>query len=280
MNSLRTIKPGANWKKSGREILLAQISAGKDLEPANWFEVTENLLPEKLVMFFSKPAAVVAAIALLVFGGGTASVWASAKAKPGDSLYIAKIISEKTQLAFTFDAKEKTKLNLEFAGKRVEEAARVIAEPDDEQDKNARIEELASSFKKEISAAKTRLSKNAPAPAAGESVTEGQEDGKVFGADFGRSNEGMEIAPGGEAAAGAGAQEGTSTPLATGPAARTPETALGEAEKLFDRKDYQGSLDMLKQASDIIDKGAPGPGLAAPVASGTEAQKGSATSTK
>ena len=50
------------------------------------------------------------------------------KTKPGDSLYIAKIVSEKTQYALTFDDKSKAQLGLQFATNRVEEMNKVLAE--------------------------------------------------------------------------------------------------------------------------------------------------------
>lgn len=303
LKNLKSVSASASWKKSNRDILFSQISGGsKEPERANWFEVFENFLPQKMVFVFSKPVAVFAVIALIVFGGSAASIAASARSKPGDSLYIAKIISEKTKLALTFDSKAKAQLNLEFAGNRATEATQVLSESGTDQEKNAQLDELSTNFKKELTAVKSRLAKINPNSTSnnndnnnnGNAGSTGDEKVQVFGSALEKTDQGVEVSDNQENSNKDNINQAATTTKTSGAAVfSTADSALADAEKLFDQKDYQGSLTKLKELSVIIDQGAPA-GASAPVASSTaatttsastatatpEVKQGSATSTK
>lgn len=307
LNNLKSIKPDSQWEKGNRELLFNQIIGGQaapeggqaagDFKLA-WFKVLAGAaVHSKMIKQLSQPAFIVCAIVIIVFGGGIAGVRAARDTKPGDSLYIAKIISEKTQLAITFNEKEKAKLGLDFAGNRAREISQVIAESD--KNKEAQMEKLTKDFKNEIKQVKSRLEKiNAIAKkdaAAGGSAA-GQSDGAqgteqdagVFSANLGKDNKGMEISESNKPAApegplrrsfseasGQAAVAGenkaaaenqvqspdaaTTTEMAAAQSAQISdsgdlENALNEAEKLFDEKDFDGSLNKLNEANDIIDK--------------------------
>jgi hypothetical protein len=295
LHSLRAIQPNAAWKKSNRDILFAQITGGVEPERANWFEVFENFLPERMVFVFSKPVAVFAAIALIVFGGSAVSISASARSKPGDSLYIAKIISEKTKLALTFDSKAKAHLNLEFAGNRATEATQVLSEAGTDQEKTAQLDELSTNFKKELTAVKSRLAKINPNSTiqnndngnTGDAGTAGDEKVQVFGSALEKTDKGLEVSETGENSNKTDSKNQAATTTEPGEAAvfSPADSALADAEKLFDQKDYQGSMDKLKEVSVLIDDGTPAV-APAPVATTSPAtttpavKEGSATSTK
>ena len=153
LNNLKKIKPDENWKKNYREVLYSQISAGQNSEkPESKIRfIFEEVILGKIFISFTRPiwATTLASILILVVGVG--GVYASKNSKPGDSLYIAKIISEKAQLAMTFDEKGKAKLGLEFATNRAKEITQVLEEqnyPEDQ--KTQKVEQLTQNFKKEI----------------------------------------------------------------------------------------------------------------------------------
>jgi len=101
-------------------------------------------------------------VALLVFSFlGAGSIWSVSAAKgtkPGDSLYVAKIVSEKAKLAVTFNEKEETKLRLSFATNRAEEINKVLDESASDK-KDETVSGLVSDMKNEIEAVKTKISK-------------------------------------------------------------------------------------------------------------------------
>lgn len=294
LNNLKSIKPDSQWEKGNRELLFNQIIGGQaapvggQAAPVGgqaagdfklgWFSVLAGAaVHSKIIKQLSQPACVVCAIVIIVFGGGIASVKASRNTKPGDSLYIAKIISEKTQFAITFNEKDKAKLGVEFAGNRAREISQVIAESD--KNKEAQVEKLTKDFRNEIKQVKSRLEKiNAIAKkGAGDSGATGssdetqgiEQDAGVFSANLGKDNKGMEISesnkPAGENKAEAVAENQVQSPAATTTEATADksapvsdggdlENALNEAEKLFNEKDFDGTLNKLNEANDMINK--------------------------
>jgi len=295
LKNLKSVSANAAWKQSNREILFSQIAGGKEPEQANWFEVFENFLPERMVFVFSKPVAVFAVIALIIFGGSAVSIAASARSKPGDSLYIAKIINEKTKQALTFDSKAKARLNLEFAGNRATEATQVLSEVGTDQEKSAQLNELTTNFKKELTAVKSRLAKINPNSTSknndngntGNAGTAGDEKVQVFGSALEKTDQGLEVSDNTQNINKTDSNnQAATTTNPSGAAVFSPtDSVLADAEKLFDQKDYQGSMDKLKELSVIIDQGE-STIVTTPIASTTVAtttpvvKEGSATSTK
>lgn len=286
LNNLKDIKPDSQWEKGNRELLFNQIIGGQAAPVGgqaagdfklSWFKILAGVAGHsKIIKQLSQPAFIVCAIVIIVFGGGIAGVMASRNTKPGDSLYIAKIISEKTQFAITFDEKDKAKLGLDFAGNRAREISQVIAESD--KNKEAQVEKLTKDFKNEIKQVKSRLEKinaiakkDASAGAAGGAGKESgaEQDSEVFSANLGKDNKRMEISesnkPAGENKAEAVAENQVQSPAATTTSATADksapdgdgkdlENALNEAEKLFNEKDFDGTLNKLNEANDIINK--------------------------
>lgn len=254
LNNLSGIVPSAEWKARTRDVLSSQISAGAQEERAGFFAVVDNLMPAWVASVTSKPVMVFALILLAVATGSYASVRASRETKPGDSLYIAKIINEKTQQALTFNETDKAKLNLEFATNRAEELAKVMEAPTPRQEET--IAELKTSFSSELTAAKsrlTRINQTQPAAAVAKIVVDSKntdqpasnndEKVQVFGANVGKDDTSLQIA---------------------------------EAEQLFAKKDISGTISKIDEAAKSLDEK---PADAAPATS-TPKEEVKATSTK
>lgn len=236
LHNLKKTSPDAVWKNGNRDILLSQISNGEPLVKMGLSETLKNLFVWKSLEWATQPAGVLLLIFAILAGGSFASVKIAKDAKPGDSLYIAKIISEKTQQAITFNEKAKTRLGIEFASNRAKEMAQVMtgSEGGEEADK------LEDSFKKEISTVKNRLEKMGlnDQVAVTPAETPANEDETVFSADSGKTDVGLQI---------------SESPMAAAPVAVTsPKAALEEAEKLFEQKDYEGTLSKLEEVQAII----------------------------
>lgn len=253
LNNLKSIKPDQSWRKSYQDILLSQISAGAEAdksESSNLKIIWQLITPGKTLIDMAKPvwATSLASVLILVIGIG--GVYASKNSKPGDSLYIAKIISEKTQLVMTFNEKDKAKLGLEFATNRAKEITRVLEEskePEDKKDK--KVEQLSQDFKKEINQVKNRLITIKAAES--QNKKEKEEDPEVFGANLGRSNQRMEIAEPVKPASDSKIDLNQAA-TTTKENLNSPHKVLEEAEKLFDQKNYNESIDKLEEVNKVI----------------------------
>lgn len=240
LSKLQTLKPDSDWKDRNRDILLSQIgNTTNEAKKISIWTVLNNFLPDSITMLASKPAMAFVAILAVVFGGSIMSIRAAKETTPGDSLYIAKIISEKTQLAITFSEKEKAKLNLEFASNRAEEIAKLSESPEQSTANTNNISNLTNNFKREIKEAKTRLTNMDNAKVAKEiekndnnntdnTANNNDEKIQVVGASLEQDDKNMQLS--------------------------APEQRLNEAEKLFENKDYSGTTDKLKEVTDTINK--------------------------
>ena len=149
LNNLKTIKPDDNFKKNCRDILYAQISAGtaENKSESNLKTIWDSLMPGKIFLQMAKPVWITSLASILILVIGVGGVYASKNSKPGDSLYIAKIISEKAQFVMTFNEKDKAKLGLEFATNRAKEITQVLEESKEPEDsKGKTVEKLKQNF--------------------------------------------------------------------------------------------------------------------------------------
>lgn len=213
-------------------------------------------MPREIFAELAKPVWLTGAACVLILAVGIGGVYASKNSKPGDSLYIAKIISERTQLAMTFNEKDKAKLGLEFAANRAKEITQVLKDEGQSDASKEKLENLAKNFKKEISQAKGRLTaiKSASQPA--------KDDEPVFGANLEKTDQRMEIA---EPVKPAEPKNDELKPTAEPPAAVATSTQanasqtdkmLEEAEKMFDEKNYDGTIDKLEEVNKVINQAA------------------------
>lgn len=246
LNNLKTVKPDDNWRKNYREILRSQILAGAAVNKteSNLKIIWESIMPGKIFIDLAKPVWATTLVSALILAIGIGGVYFSKNSKPGDSLYIAKIISEQAQQAITFNEKDKAKLGLEFAANRAKEITQVLEESKESADKKGeKVEQLSQNFKKEISQVKTRLT----TIKAAESQNKKTEEPEVFGANLGKSNERMELAEPAKPTAVA--------PVQPAPAATTTkENLIEEADKMFDKKNYDGTINKIKELKQIINQ--------------------------
>lgn len=251
LNNLKSIKPDKLWKAENREILYTQISnSAPQIIKLNIF--IDSLI--KIKEFFAQPSLALV-ILLAVMIGGSIFGTSAFTAKPGDSLYIAKIISEKAQLAMTFNEEEKTKLEIKFANNHAKEIAQLLSAQNQNQKDT---DKLTSDFKKEIDIVKTKIKQIKIA----DNANQNQEDTlQVFSANVERDNQGIQVSTPLNAA---------STTIATGAtettATTTPENTLAiptedphqkilrEAEELFDQKDYAGVGDKIEEINSLIEQ--------------------------
>src|SRR3989339_684291 len=232
LNKLKNIKPDTAWKNRNREILLSQISSST-VDKIGFFDIFAQKL--SLLRYVSQPVMAVFLIAGVLLGGGFFSLNAAKDTKPGDSLYIAKIISEKTQFALTFNEKKKVKLGIEFAGNRAKEITQVLSE---EGDVEIRVEKLKDNFKKEIAGVKTRLENiNNNKIAANTNIkTDEPEKADQPGVENPNSD------------------TGSSSEDVAGTENKNPQTILEKVEELLDNDNYDETMSRLAEIGEMIDQ--------------------------
>lgn len=92
----------------------------------------------------------------VVFSGWIATVSASINSLPGDVLYPFKRVAEEAQLTLSPGAENKTKLQVEFASRRLEEVSK-IAEGNDQEKKDKHMATTLEQFKNNIIDVKENL---------------------------------------------------------------------------------------------------------------------------
>ncbi|MFA5359572.1 MAG: DUF5667 domain-containing protein [Patescibacteria group bacterium] len=265
LNNLKTIKPDDNWKKNYREILYSQISAGAtdNKQESNLKTILESIAPGKIFIHMARPVWATSLISVLILVIGVGGVYASKNSKPGDSLYIAKIISEKAQFVITFNEKDKAKLGLEFATNRAKEITQVLEESKEPENKKIeKVEQLSQNFKKEISQVKSRLT---TIKATEKQSNQNEEDLQVSGANLSKDSQGMEISEQTKPVVQEKVLvENQSNIISTTTATTTTATveevlnntdkALEEVEKMFDEKNYDGTITKIEEVKQIINQ--------------------------
>lgn len=263
LNSLKEIKPDNSWKHQNREILYSQVKNSAGPRKQNIFVSIRE--------FFAQPSFAIVSLVAFLIVGSFFSVRA-VNLRPGDSLYIAQVISEKAQLAITFDQEKRSKMEMQFASDRAKMIARVLAEANLEDESNEKSIKLTEDFKREINIVKNKIQEMKLAEeskiASGAETENREEDVYVMGASLGKDEQGLEFleAPeteasqatpesGGEAVVASSELEGESDEGGSTGKLDNTHKKLEEAEELFDQKDYNGAFSKLEEIDSLDTEG-------------------------
>ncbi len=120
-----------------------------------WYDLREKMLYKLL-----KPAGVLFLALSVITSGGVGMSFASQNSIPGDIFYPVKLTIEKAQVSFKTKEEDKVKLEVEFAGRRLEELTKVKANEIQGNKKEPEKTKIAlDNFKKNIETVKDRLDK-------------------------------------------------------------------------------------------------------------------------
>lgn len=158
LKSLKNITLDCSVRDKNKDVLLSQIS--------NTFIKTDKPVANYLFNFknvfsvMSQPILVVAGVFVFLIGSLTLGSGLYANSKPNDSLYIARVISEKARLNTTFSQSQRDALAVKFASDHAKDIATILMDPEFNSAENQiQIEKLNNSFQNEISKVKTRIEK-------------------------------------------------------------------------------------------------------------------------
>lgn len=246
LNNLHHIQPDAAWKKRSREILLSQISnTSVAYEPSRWQQLWT--MSKNFTLSLPRPAMAFSGLIVVLITGMAISN--NTFVNPSDALNIARVISEKAKLSFTFDETEKNKMRLQFASSHAREIVGTLSQPDSQASTEA-ADRLRDSFKEEIS--RMRLAVGQPSKAVDQpepvSASSTDADIKVSVADSGRADQGLQVSTPSSTAAAIVAASATSTLSVP----KTVDQILEDAEKLFNDKNYKEAAEKLNQVDSLI----------------------------
>ncbi len=186
LNQLKEIKPDSAWKESGQELLRSQIFTSKKKQ-IGIFNLSALWLRD-FVKVSSQPAFALAAFVLILVTSVFFSQPLLSDAKPNDSLYIARIISEKTHLNMVFDRQERDNLSAKFATGHAKDITHILTDPNfNNQENREQVDKLNENFKKEIYSAKQSLA----SPEQAEELN--TEEELIFSAETSKEQAGLEI---------------------------------------------------------------------------------------
>jgi len=159
LKNLKNIHLSDGVKNRNREVLLSQIS--------NTFVKADKPFVNYLFNFknvfsvMSQPLLVVAGVFVFLVGSLILGSGLYANSKPNDSLYIARVISEKARLNTTFSQSQRDALAMKFASDHAKDIATILMDPEfNSEDNQAQVEKLNTSFQNEISKVRTRIERN------------------------------------------------------------------------------------------------------------------------
>ncbi len=161
LKSLKQVEPNENWVVSVREEILTKapyndavsnIFYEKPSKMDNLAYIYESITKKYSFM----PSLATMSIVLLV--GSFFTVTASKSSLPGDPLYSVKLANENMILAVSVSEGEKAKIEIEQAGKRLEELTEISKKSSDvaQQEK---VEQLVANFEQKVNSAQTRMAK-------------------------------------------------------------------------------------------------------------------------
>ncbi|MFA5000230.1 MAG: hypothetical protein WC545_02630 [Patescibacteria group bacterium] len=194
LNNLKNVNPGASWKKSNRDLLLAQISNSGAEELSTWKIFVINF--ESVLKAAVRPVSALGVFVLLLLGGAS-SYQIFAQAKPNDSLYIARVISEKVKLNTVVNTQERDKLAARFASNHARDISAILANPEFNNEENQdQVAKLSESFNKEVDTVKDRINRisRADAPVASETEEEKEGEAEIIIADSFKDDSGIQLA--------------------------------------------------------------------------------------
>lgn len=157
--------PNPEFVLRTKEMLLAKMQA--EQPPKLSFGTKLSFVQSFIQAFFPPQFAYVTAVFALMISAVAAGAMAR-KALPGTSFYSAKIALEYTQARLVSNPSERAKVQMDMAGRRLEEL-RAINEQTDEP--NGRVEQTLKQFTKEVKSARQTL-KQAGDPLQVEAATQ------------------------------------------------------------------------------------------------------------
>jgi len=277
LNNLKSINPDQKWLESNRELLLSQVSNSGATNLSVWRVILINV--SSVLKSAASPVYALGVFVFLLLAGSLFSNQLLASTKPNDSLYIARIISEKVKVNTTFSSTQRNKLEVKYASEHAQDISAVLADPAFNNEANQdQVAKLNHSFNEEVNLVKNKMNRLS---AASVSVSKpASKNDEVIIADSAKDGEGIQIAespilkdavisaatsvqPFISATATLAVPEGFNLQATSADLAATStetekvepteaDKIIDEAQALFNSKDYKKASDKLEEVKEII----------------------------
>lgn len=156
LNNLKQLQPNKEWLVDNRALFLAQISNSGANKLSAWESFYINF--KSFTKASSQP---VFALGIFLFVLVVSSIFGHtffSEAKPNDSLYIARVISEKAKLSTVIDTQERNKMAVKFAANHAKDISMVLDNPDfNNEDNKDQVAKLSEDFNREMDTVKNRM---------------------------------------------------------------------------------------------------------------------------
>lgn len=229
LNNLREIQPDASWLKANRDSLFAQVSNSGAKDLTSWSSFVINF--SSLIRTVSMPALAIGSFMLFIIVSSIFSHLLLVNAKPNDSLYIARVISERAKLNTILNTESRDKMAAQFATSHAQDIMTVLSDPTFNNNE-ADVAKLNESFKNEINTAKQSIAKvkttKPDIASTSNAVTIATASDEVFSASLIKD------------------EKGVSREVV----ASSSDQILEEVKTLFDKKDY----DQARKVLELINK--------------------------
>ncbi len=159
-----TVSPREAWLQSNRAVLLSQIKNTLPTEETREARLEKLwsgmaiFLPRQMVYSVIRPIAVLIIVSLVASSTYSGTVKASYESVPGDWLYPAKRLSEKTQgavISLLGDTNTETKFHVTLAQRRAEEVSQIIK--NDAPNKATQVSAAVAELKNELATITDKL---------------------------------------------------------------------------------------------------------------------------
>ena len=158
LNNGKHLSPDKEWLTSNRELFLTQIANSGAEKLSMWQIFSINLR-----CFAKASSQPVFASLLFLFILIVSSVFSHkifSEAKPNDTLYVARVISEKAKLNTVLDNTQRDKMAAKFAARHAEDISALLANPEFNTEENKeKVDKLSDDFNKEIETVKNKIAK-------------------------------------------------------------------------------------------------------------------------
>ena len=156
LNNARNVSPDAKWLASNRELFLTQIANSGANKLTVWQIFSINL--KSFAKVSSQPVFASFVFLLVLVASSVFGHQLFSQAKPNDTFYIARVISEKVKLNTVLDTESRNKMAVRFATDHARDISQILSNPEFNNDENKdEVEKLNEDFGKEIETVKNKM---------------------------------------------------------------------------------------------------------------------------
>lgn len=158
LNNGKHLSPDKEWLTSNRELFLTQIANSGAEKLSMWQIFSINL--RCFAKASSQPVFASLLFLFILIASSVFSHKIFSEAKPNDTLYVARVISEKAKLNTVLDNTQRDKMAAKFATRHAEDISALLANPEFNTEENKeKVDKLSDDFNKEIETVKNKIAK-------------------------------------------------------------------------------------------------------------------------